>query len=259
MAHNAYRFTIKDVKPQELPIAELIGFLEDLAAMFADAQRWLHLVGIEEGSTNFMLTTDPAGATHLENQVRHLKSGGARKEARDGQRRVAERLGRLGTRGTLHKARGTAPHTRWQPLLDVPGTRADAPAAQERPIGPIRDEGTIDGQVIRVGGQQDPCSAQIKVSAGTVVPCAVSRALAVELGCHLFQRIRAFGTGDWLRYPGGTWEQKSFTITRFVVLDDTPLLEVVEKLQALGGGDWADDPDPWETLRLLRHGEGEPH
>ena len=110
-----------------------------------------------------------------------------------------------------------------------------------------------------VGGTDATKHVQLQNGNTTYTGLETDQEPARRLGKHLFEPVRVFGIGRWLREEDGTWELKSFKVRDFQVLRDESLREVVEGLHAVEGSDWRGMDDPLAALRALRDSGREPH
>lgn len=118
----------------------------------------------------------------------------------------------------------------------------------------IRQDGTIDGVLIRVGGKDEKVPVHLD-DHGTIHRCNATREVARLLAPHLYgEPLRVHGSGRWERQPPANWVLLQFDITHFEPLDDRPLTEVVEQLQQTEGSGWREIGDPAAVLRRLREG-----
>jgi hypothetical protein len=127
-------------------------------------------------------------------------------------------------------------------------------------FGPFRQDGTLDGQVIRVGGTDDIVPVHLRDGAVIHTGLFAESDLARHIAQHFHgPTLRMHGTGTWFRAVDGTWELRSFKISSFDVLDETPLVEVVGALRNVKGNGWNEVPDPIRALLGERHVEGDAH
>ena len=153
-------------------------------------------------------------------------------------------------------ATGALEHSDGAVILPFPGRDQAEPPV----FGPFRQDGTLDGQVLRVGGKDDTVPVHLRDGAIIHTGLYTTADLARQIAQHLLGPvIRVHGAGTWFRGNDGTWELRSFKITEFELLSEEPLKDVVEALRSLEGGSWSDLPDPVRTLLEERHGGGKAH
>ena len=114
---------------------------------------------------------------------------------------------------------------------------------------------TLQGVVIRVGGEWDPVPVHLQ-DGDVVHNCLAKRVVAKKLARYIFgQPLRVSGNGRWLRDARGQWSIPRFQIVDFVELDNDPISKVVADLQQVASA----TPSPKNaltTLRELRRSEG---
>ena len=133
-------------------------------------------------------------------------------------------------------------------FLAFPGR--DRPKALS--YGPFTQERSLDGLLISVSGKDDTIPLRLQNGDTTYSNCDTTRAIARDLGKHLFEPIRVHGTGKWLRDRDGTWTLIRFRVHRFDVLAKDSLRESVAALRAVPGSGWNDIADPLAELDDLR-------
>jgi len=121
----------------------------------------------------------------------------------------------------------------------------------------VRQHGSIDGEVIRIGGKAALIPVTLQSEDQTFSYCFAQRPLAKELGHRLFEPVRLFGTGRWTRNRNGVWDLDHFVIDRFEVVANEPLSSVLTDLRAIPGGDW--DNGALRELQELRGDGDEAH
>jgi hypothetical protein len=109
-----------------------------------------------------------------------------------------------------------------------------------RPSGPFRKYGTIDGQliriVIRIGGRGEGVRAHLRDGAIIHTGLVCTPEIARKIASYLYgPTLRVHGFGTWFRTAAGVWELRSFRISDFEILDDAPLPEVVAELRKVKG------------------------
>ena len=133
-------------------------------------------------------------------------------------------------------------------LIEFPGrTRA-----VERNIGPVEQAGTLDGEIIQIGGRDESINVHLRAG-DDVVHCIATKAVARRLAHHIFgPPVRLSGVGMWSRSESGKWAVRSFTIRDFETLDQTPLPKLFENLRAKLAPGPQGRPNPVTFLRELR-------
>jgi hypothetical protein len=134
---------------------------------------------------------------------------------------------------------------------------------QERQFfGPFTQAGALEGEVIRVGGQDNTIHVHLRDGDQIYTNCVTTPEVGRRLGHHLLgPTVRLLGEGRWVRFPDGQWELRQFRIRDFELLEDVSLPEVVSRLRAVKGNNWASVTAPIDTLLEERGGSerGKPH
>jgi hypothetical protein len=244
-----YRLRIADGHtPATLPMDQLAAYLVALAELLGE-QEGVHFRGVEEGSAVLVAAVDPPVGSKVRDRVASFAAGNACEEARRAFEQLDALLRRNGATGTLFAEDGAV-------VLDFPGRTRLAPAA----FGPFKQDGTLDGQVIRVGGKDDTVPVHLRHDTVIHTGLFATPELARRIAQHLLGRtLRVHGTGTWIREGNGAWVLRSFKISDFEVLEEDDLEHVVTRLRRVGGSRWSDLPDPVGTLLQERHDGKEVH
>jgi hypothetical protein len=124
-----------------------------------------------------------------------------------------------------------------------------------RPItyGPFRERGSLDGEVVRVGGVDRRIPVTLKNGKLTYY-CSATKELAKRISKHLFEGyVRVYGTGKWRRHADGRWEMDEFLIDDFEHLDESRISVVRDRLANEGPTGWAELEDPiGDALRIRK-------
>ncbi len=243
MADHEYRFKIEAYTPQTMPMARLAEYMRDLAILLGERDA-VHFVKLKKGSTILVHTIEREAVPKVEDRVASVRSGTGPPEALQAERSINRRLRDDNASGAL--VRGTR-----ATIIRFPGQEES-----ELSFGAFAEEGSIDGVVIRIGGETDPCPVHLQSLDETqTYLCDVDRSLARALATYLFDReVRVHGVGRWQRDEHGTWSLERFRIRSFDPLDDLPLSAVVAKLRTIPGSQWAALDDPWAELDRIRNG-----
>jgi hypothetical protein len=125
--------------------------------------------------------------------------------------------------------------------------------------GPFTEEGTLQGQLISVGGKDVSKHLIIQDGPVSYTGLRATEEIARKLRHHTFDYVRVNGTGRWLRLEDGTWKLQAFNVRSFELLSDEPLADVVAKLRKAPGNRWADSIDPISELLNLRGDDDQVH
>lgn len=245
MQDTEYTFKIDIFTPDSLPMARLAEYLAALAELvgYEDST---HFVAIQPGSAKLVHKVDAPDAPKVERRLAEVSQGVGPRDAQRAFKTIDDLLSDDNAVGQL--TRGDAV------VIPFPGRTRPKPLT----FPAFRQVGTIDGEVVRVGGQDS--SAHVILQDGSTVfsGCTLSRELARELAQHLYSgKVRLFGEGRWERRPDGSWKLLDFKVDRFETLDDTPLSEVFRDLRSIA------EPTAgtgiFDDLMRLRGSDGEVH
>jgi hypothetical protein len=234
------RFKIGAYTPDTMPMERLAQYMGDLAVMLGDPAA-VHFVTLEESSTVIVHKVEPEAYPKVQQRVADVQQGSANVLHMNAFRALNKRLADDNASGELKE--GTDPSGK---LLDFPGKLDRRP----EPIAPVKQAGTIDGVVIRLGGKDETVPVQVQ-DGDALYKCNTSRPIARRLGHHIFgSELRFAGAGIWQRVESG-WDLKSFEIHDFDVLDTTPLRKLVSDLRSIRG-EWDTVDDAWGETKELR-------
>jgi len=244
-----YRFSIAgSFSPTTLPMARLGAYVVALARLLGEPQD-VHFLGVEAGSTVLVATIDPPAENKVRERVIAVRDGGGPSEARKAYAEIDDLLREDGASGALQDDAATV-------VIPFPGRNRPEPLV----YGPFREAGTIDGQLIRVGGKDETVPVHLRDGAVIHTGLNCTPEIARRIASHLYGRqLRVHGVGTWFRTGDGVWELRSFRISDFEVLDEAPLTEVVDRLRRVQGSEWGAVQDPVRTLLKERHGEEGAH
>lgn len=244
-----YRFRIADsFTPETLPMERLAEYMAELAKLLGE-QKNVHFQEIRAGSAQLIASIDDSARFKVRDRVQAVREGRGPKDAQKAFLAIDEMLRKDNASGELVGESGGI-------IVTFPGRNQAEPTT----FGPIKQDGTLDGQIIRIGGQDDTVHVFLRdgsvVHTGLVTSPEVARRLAVHF---LGATLRLRGVGTWFRTSEGAWELRKFKINDFEVLDETPLLDVVRSLRNVKGSEWSEVPDPVRALLEERHGGGDAH
>ena len=101
-------------------------------------------------------------------------------------------------------------------------------------------EGSLDGEVLRVGGPQKWVGGpqkyvpvMLQSEDQQIAGCWAERRIAKELAQRLFEPVRLFGRGLWMRDGDGKWNLERFIVESFEALRSETLSESLSRLRAI--------------------------
>lgn len=246
---DGYRFKIDgSYNPATLPMERLAEYMAALSKLLGEAQS-VHFSGVEKGSAVLVARVDTPARPKVQERVQSVSSGAGPKDAL----KAFEALDNL---LMADNAVGVLADETSAVILNFPGKNRPQPQV----YGPFKQDGTIDGQVYRIGGKDQTIHVHIRDGAIEHTVLVTSEDVALRLRHHLFGApLRFRGVGTWLRQGDGTWILNGFKIEDFEELDDAPLNDVVERIRKVKGSKWNEVPDPVRYLLEGRNGNGEAH
>jgi hypothetical protein len=243
-ASGEYRFKIDAYTLETMPMARLAEYIAELAKMLGEAKS-VHLVALEEGSTVLVHRVEREAIPKVLDRAKAVRRGDAPREALIAYRAVNRLLRDDNASGVLvTKKKGPT-------ILKFPGRQHTQDLLQS-----VREHGTIDGIIMRVGGTDETVPVLLESEGEQVAGCFTTRRIAKQLAHRLFERVRLSGRGLWSRDDVGVWTLKTFRIESFEPLDDTPLSEALEEVRAVDA-EWP--TDTYDELARIRHGRLKKH
>jgi hypothetical protein len=244
--HGEYIFEIDVFTPLTLSMKRLNEYIGDLINLFANEDS-VHFLRVEEGSASPTMFVDAPAVVRVERRILAVKTGGASVRAKRAFDGLNNKLAEDNAVARLYSRQGD--------LLYFPGRELGTSPE----IGPIREPGTLEGEVIGVAGRDE--TIQIYLREGERIhTCTGSKEKARALALHLFEgKVRVFGEGKWKRTKSGEWELSSFFVDSFVPLKTEPHTEVVKDLRSIESAELARIKSPMSYLEELRQEAGESH
>lgn len=238
-----YRFKIDVFTPATLPMRRLAEYMLEVARLLGEPEH-VHFEAVKKGSAILVSRIDFEALPKVRQRVRAAAAADAPDELRRPWRKIDGMLADDNAVGSLAETGKTGV------VVEFPGRMA-----RSAPIGPIAEDGAIEGQLVRIGGEDKTAHALVQTGLATV-SCEVSRETAKALGAHLYGKpLRFNGRGRWMRSAQGDWELLDFKARDFVVLDDAPVGEIMDRLGKIEGNEWRKLDDPLATWSATRRGK----
>jgi hypothetical protein len=239
-----YQFKIDGpYKPDTIPMGRLAEYMAALADLLGEKTS-VHFEEVLSGSAILVAQVDEHARPKVQRRTRDIRVGDAPQDARKAFRILDDLLAADNATGRLTGGEDSN-------VIEFPGITRPPPIK----YGPVKQEGAVEGRVVRIGGTDDSIHIHLKDGAVTLSAIETNAELAKELGRYLFDSVvRLHGVGTWLRNEGGAWELRKFKAVRYEVLDDAPLRQVVDNLRAVPGNHWGAEEDPITTLLGARTG-----
>jgi hypothetical protein len=242
ISDKEHQFRIDVFTPETLPMERLAEYMAQFAKLLGEVNH-VHFVEVGKGSAVLRARTDAIAAPKVERRLQEASNGRGDPVALKALQALDDLLANDNAIGQLLEYDGSE-------IFTFPGRTRPKPLE----YGPFREEGVLEGVVIKVGGKDDSVPVWLQ-DGENVHKCTATVEMSKRLSVH-YRRglLRIKGTGRWMREATGTWKMIRFDIVDFELLDDTPLTDVIKRLQAVTGADWGDDP--LHELSRLRTGEG---
>ena len=244
---HEYRLKIDVFTIPSLPMARLAEYMAELARLLGE-QDLVHFSHLQPGSAVLVSNIDAPAAPKVSERLEKVKGGYAPRDAMQAYKALDTLLAKDNAVATLTVDGGAE-------VIAFPGRNRPKSVR----YGPFREDGSLDGVVIRIGGRDDTIPVLLKDAEGAEYPCQTTIELSKQLALHYrTATVRVHGSGKWVREESGLWALQQFDINSFEVLDDGPLTDVVSNLRAVEGGEWGSDARFGDALGLRRE-EGSTH
>jgi hypothetical protein len=216
---EVYELYIDALAPTTISMARLAGYMTDFAELLGH-QEHVRFEAVKPGSLALASRVEPVAQNKVRRRVDEVRYGSGPQAAIKAYQSLDNRLAEDNAIGMImHRA---------AKVIEFPGrTRV-----VERSIGPVQQAGTLDGEIIQIGGRDETINVHLKAG-DDVVRCITTKALARRLAHHMFgPPVRLSGVGMWSRSESGRRTLRSFAVRDFDTLDQTPLPKVFEDLRA---------------------------
>lgn len=233
-----YRFRIDAYTPDTMPMARLAEYLAELATVLGEPAS-VHLVRLEPGSTVLVHEIEREAVPKVRERTTSVRRGRGPRDAVRAYHAINKLLREDDGIGVLQEQTGAE-------IIRFPGREET-----EEKFAAIRQHGSIDGEVLRVGGPQKYVPVLLQSEDQQIAGCWAERSIAKELARNLFEPVRLFGRGRWNRNADGIWSLDQFIIQSFEPLRNEPLSDALNRLRAIPVA-WGDDA--YHDLQVIRHG-----
>jgi len=215
-----FNFWIDAFTPATIPMARLAEYMVELATMLGEPGS-VHFVRLKRGSTGIVHRIRSEAVPKVRERAKAVRRGDAPRDALRAYEKVNKMLMDDNGTGALKEGEGAV-------IVPFPG-RLNA----EEKYSSIRERGTIDGEIIRVGGPHKWVPVLIQTEGDAFSGCWADRVIAKQLAQRLFEPVRLHGSGKWDRSAEGKWTLKEFVIERFDPLSDEPLSDALGRIRAI--------------------------
>jgi hypothetical protein len=216
-----FYFWIDAFTPATIPMARLAEYMSKLATLLGEPAS-VHFVRLKRGSTGIVHKIQFEAVPKVRERAQAVRRGDAPRDAL----RAYENVNQM-----LREDNGTAALTEESKdavIIPFPGVKS----AEEK-FSAIREPGTIDGEIVRVGGPHKWVPVLVQTDGDLFSGCWANRVTAKQLALRIFEQVRLYGTGKWDRTGEGKWVLKEFVIDRFDPLNEGPLSEALGRIRAI--------------------------
>ncbi|WP_442580564.1 hypothetical protein ACSBOB_00735 [Mesorhizobium sp. ASY16-5R] len=248
MTRYTFRIT-ESFTPTTIPMARLAEYMAEYAKLLGES-KGVHFDRIVDQSVGVVAVVEDPCAVRVQIRLHAVERG-------DGPDDAARAMKRLDDMLAADNAVGELLHE-GDRIIAFPGRNR----AVRQFFGPFTQVGAIEGEVIRIGGQDDTIHVHLRDGDHVHTACVTTHEIGRQLGHYLLGPIvRVLGEGRWVRYPDGQWELRQFRIRGFEVLGDDDLPTLVSRLRAVPGNKWDEVSNPVETVLDERGGNvrSQPH
>jgi hypothetical protein len=239
LGEEVYELYIDSFTPETIPMARLADYMSSFAELLGHCE-YVHFGKLKPGSLSVAARVDEIGRRKVERRVDEVRYGGGPEPARKALREIDDKLAEDNAVGRIVHGKAK--------LIEFPGRTRRV----EEKLGPIEQPGTLDGEVIQVGGRDETINIHLKAGE-QIHTCVTSKSIARRLAHHIFgSTIRVRGAGTWARLESGVWILKRFEITDFETLDETPLSKLFEGLRTRLVPPEGGRMNPADLVRQLR-------
>jgi hypothetical protein len=248
MEKNEFTFRIDAFTPDTIPMARLAEYLAGLAELvgYKDST---HFVCIDAGSARLISRVEDQDAPSVRQRLASADGVDAEPAAAKAFKILDDMLANDNAIGDVSDSEGAI-------VIAFPGRTRQKPLA----FPAFRQEGSLDGQILSVGGKDRTAHVILRDGAVTYSNIELSHDLARAMSVHLYgAKVRLFGQGRWERHPDGAWKLLKFSVDRFEPLDNTPLSQVLGQIRTTPGNQLMTHDAVYDDLMSLRLGEGGVH
>lgn len=239
---KSYTLYIKAFTPETIPMARLAQYMQNLAAMLGH-ENAVHFQTLKPGSTQLVTTVDHEDVPKVANHLAQVKRGEGSPDATKAQAEIDRLLAEDNATGFVYEDENESAE-----IIAFPGVTRPKPTS----YGPFNQEGSLDGILISVSGADQTVHLQLQNGEIKYTGIDTNRETARRLAKHMYEPVRIFGTGRWLRDPKGNWILKKFRVDSYTVLATDDLKDAINQMRDIEGSEWKNMDDPISALKALR-------
>jgi len=237
-----YTLYVEAWTPETIPMARLAQYMQNLAVMLGyDAA--VHFDRLKPGSTQLVAKVDHEDVPKVAAHLVQVKRGEGSTEATKAQTEIDRLLAEDNATGFVYEDEDKSAK-----IIEFPGVTRPKPTT----FGPFNQEGSLDGILISVSGADQTVHLQLQNGASKYTGIETNRETARSLAMHMYEPVRVFGTGRWLRDHESKWTLKKFKVESYRVLAADDLRNAIDQMRLIEGNEWKDMDDPIGALKALR-------
>jgi len=225
-------FKIDALSPDTLSMKRLAEYLADLSKLLGNEEN-VHFMEVKKGSANLAYKIETHALPKVEQRIQSVdNSDSSSNDASKAWKDLNKKLKMDNAKGQIYRINKDGKKQQKQNILLFPGREAPAPVV----FRVTKQQGHVDGEVIRVGGKDDTIPIHLQSPDGKIYTCQTkSKQIAATLGTQLYKYVRVYGEGNWTRDENDLWILENFTINRSEELPNLSLSEEVTSLYAING------------------------
>lgn len=236
-----YIFRLDAYTPDTIPMSRLAEYLKELAGLMGHDSH-VHLAGIAKGSVKIKFRVDAEDEPKVDERIKHANDYDAPTELRAKIASINKLLLNDNAIGTIRKHGGGV-------TIKFLGRNIK----EHEILGPIRELGSLEGKLVRVGGKDRTKHMALIGSHDEEFNLETTDIeIARGLARSLFEQVRVSGIGTWIRDETSEWTLQKFQVQEFEPLSEESLIEAIADLRSVGGDEWKTMDDPLATWRDLR-------
>jgi hypothetical protein len=224
--YEEYRFKIDVFTPDTLPMARCAEYLTELSKILVETSS-VHFVKVTKGCAQLVSKIDIEAVPKIKEQTLAVKKGNGTPTQKQAYSKMNAMLREDNGTGTFGKGNSK--------LLYFPGKKEEIIKFPS-----IRQAGTIDGEIIKIGGSKDSVPIILNCEGKETTGIYAKKSIAKELGKYLFEQVRVSGEGRWERDDDGIWSLIHFTVGNFEPLKESSLSQSILALREIKG-EWKED------------------
>ena len=237
-----YTLYIDAFSPGTIPMARLAQYMQNFAALLGHESA-VRLQGLESGSTRIVTAVDLEYVPKVDRRLEQARRGEGSHEAIRAKTGIDRLLAGDNATGFVYEGEDESAR-----IIPFPG----ASGAKPMTCGPFHQEDTLDGILISVSGASETVRLQLQNGDITYTGIQTHREMARDIAGHMYEPMRIYGVGKWMRDEAGKWILKTFRVDSYEVLEADDLKDVIHDMRAVEGSAWKAMVDPLSTLRALR-------